>query len=316
MVVATHGRSIWILDDLTPFHQLYDLLKERKRPGATHLFQPRSSERMRVIGGYPGVAAQATISRGPAWPGMVSYGRTGTNIIRVLPLRRPDGAYDNLLLDSGKNPPYGVVVQYYLAKPAKSAALSFLDEKGRELRSYPGAPAKAGINRFLWNRRLPGAPDVKAKDLEPWNRPDGPMVVPGRYAVRLTVDGESRTQRFEILPDPRIKAKPAALREQFAFLNDILRTLSMVNSTISEIDARVLKKNQDRRKLDAIRGALIDVNYSQAQLWASGLHEKLNALFDTVDSGDFAPSRQAREVYAALGAEADGLAARWKKLNP
>jgi hypothetical protein len=42
----------------------------------------------------------------------------------------------------------------------------------------------------------------------------------------------------------------------------------------------------------------------------------LNALFDTVDSGDFAPSRQAREVYAALGAEADGLAARWKKLNP
>jgi photosystem II stability/assembly factor-like uncharacterized protein len=316
MVVATHGRSIWILDDLTPLHQLYDLLGSRKRAGSAHLFQPRSSVRMRVIGGFPGVAAQATSSRGPAWPGMVSYGRTGTNIIRVLPLRRPDGGYDNLLLDSGKNPPYGVVVQYYLAKSAGNVVLSFLDEKGRELRSYRDAPAKAGVNRFLWNRRLPGVPDVTAKDLEPWNRADGPMVLPGRYAVRLTVDGEGRTQPFEILPDPRIKMKPAALREQFDFLNAILRTLGTVNSTINEIDARVLKKNQDRRKLDAIRGALIDVNYSQAQLWASGLHEKLNALFDTVDSGDFAPSRQAREVYAALAAEADGLAARWKKLNP
>ena len=309
MVVATHGRSIWILDDLTPLHQLYDQLKSKKRPGATHLFQPRPSVRMRVIGGFVGVAALATLSRGPAWPGMVNYGRTGTNIIRVLPLRQPDGSYENLLLDSGKNPPYGVVVQYYLAQPAKNAALAFLDEKGRELRSYPDAPAQAGVNRFLWNRRLPGVPNVAAKDLEPWHRADGPMVVPGRYSVRLTVDGESRTQPFEILPDPRIKTKPAALRQQFDFLETILATLGRVNTMINEIDA------SGSTEAAAIRGKLIDVNYSQAQLWASGLHEKLNALFDTVDSGDFPPSRQAREVYAALAAEADGLAARWKKLN-
>lgn len=308
MVVATHGRSIWILDDLTPFHQLYDRLKARKADGAMHLFQPRPSVRMRVIGGYAGVAAQATISRGPAWPGMVNYGRTGTGIIRVLPLGRPDGGDDTLLLDSGKNPPYGVVVHYYLAKQAKDASLTFLDEKGRELRTFGGIPAKAGINRFLWNRRLPGVPDVAAKDLEPWQRRDGPMVVPGRYAVRLAVGGRSQTQRFEILPDPRVKTKAAALRAQFEFLKTVLGTLGRVNSLINKIDA-------SGAKAAAIRGALIDVNYSQAQLWASGLHEKLNALFDTVDSGDFAPARQAREVYAMLAAQLDELDARWKSVN-
>ena len=67
-----------------------------------------------------------------------------------------------------------------------------------------------------------------------------------------------------------------------------------------------------RRELAAIRGALIDVNCSQAQLWASGLHEKLNALFDTVDSGDFAPARQTHEVFAVVSGQLDTLLARWR----
>src|SRR5262249_23016737 len=64
--------------------------------------------------------------------------------------------------------------------------------------------------------------------------------------------------------------------------------------------------------LRAIRGALIDTNYRGAQLWASGLHEKLNALFDTVDSGDRAPSRQAREVLAVLSDQLEALLRRWR----
>jgi hypothetical protein len=68
-------------------------------------------------------------------------------------------------------------------------------------------------------------------------------------------------------------------------------------------------------ELTAMRGVLIDVNYSQAQLWASGLHEKLNALFDTVDSGDFAPARQTREVFDVLAGRVDELLQRWQRLN-
>ena len=334
MVVATHGRSIWILDDLTPFHQLYDLLKDKKggKPAA-HLFQPRSSVRMRIIGGFGGVAAQATAARGPAWPGLISYPRTGTNVIRVLPRKQPDGSYDALLLDSGKNPPYGVVMQYYLPeKPASGVTLAILDEKGRELRRYADAPAAPGHNRFLWNRRLPGAPNVLATDLEPWNRGDGAMVVPGRYAVRLTVDGQSLTQSFEIERDPRIRTKVSDIKAQFTFLTEIIDKLGATNAMINDVDALLAQvallsgraKDRDgvrdgaaglRDELRAIRGALIDVHYSGAQLYGSGLHEKLNALFDTVDSGDFAPAQQTRDVYAVLAKQLDALAARWRRVQ-
>ena len=67
------------------------------------------------------------------------------------------------------------------------------------------------------------------------------------------------------------------------------------------------------QELAAIRGELIDVNCSQAQLWASRLHEKFNALFDIVDSGDFAPAQQTREVFAAVSGRLDVQLARWRK---
>ena len=128
-----------------------------------------------------------------------------------------------------------------------------------------------------------------AKDLEPLPRNDGPMVVPGRYAVRLTIGERSQTHAFDILPDPRIKTSAGDLEEQFVFLNAILAKLVTVNVTINEIDAmlermpkldrRTGREERDRprlhkhsralaKELVTIRRALIDVNYSQAQLWA------------------------------------------------
>jgi photosystem II stability/assembly factor-like uncharacterized protein len=346
MVVATHGRSIWILDDLTPLHQLQDMMKDRQaaKP-APVLFQPRTTVRMRIAGGYGGVAAQASASRGPAWPGMVNYARTGASIVRVLPQRQSDGAYETLHLDSGQNPPNGVVVHYYLPEPPRGeVALTVLDAKGRTLRRYGSVSdklsAKAGANRFLWNRRVPGAPNVLAADLEPVNRPDGPMVVPGRYAVRLTVGRHSQTHRFEILPDPRIKAGPRALEAQFVLLQGIIEKLTVVNAAINEIDAvreqmatlerrsqnggwpTPLRRSADevRRELTALRGALIDVNYSRAQLWPSALHEKFSALFDAVDSADGAPARQMYEVFEVLSGQLETQMRRWraaqKKLLP
>src|SRR5262249_33427437 len=62
-----------------------------------------------------------------------------------------------------------------------------------------------------------------------------------------------------------------------------------------------------KQELHAIRGTLIDVHMSEAQLWPSGIHEKLNALFDAVDSADYAPPRQTRDVYTELSAQLDTL---------
>jgi len=336
LVVATHGRSIWILDDLTPLHQLHDRLAAAAPPGPPQpiLFQPRPSVRMRILGGYAGVAAQAVASRGPAWPGMVSYARTGTSVIRVLPVERPDGSHDIHLLDSGKNPPNGVVVHYDLPEPpADPPSLVILDDQGRELRRYCGdVPARPGVNRFLWNRRLPGVPKVLAADLEPWQRGDGPMVLPGRYAVRLEIGTWSAMQSFEILPDPRLAVPRGDLEAQLALLQEILAGIATVSTTINDLDAlgrqlavlasRVAGEaalaaavGEVESALAAIRGRLIDVNFSQAQLWPSGLHEKLNCLFDTVDSADAAPTAQAREVFGELSAQLDDTLGAWRRLR-
>jgi hypothetical protein len=218
-----------------------------------------------------------------------------------------------------------VTIHYYLpAAPAGGVTLTILDSRGRALRTFTTAadrvPARPGLNRFLWNRRLPGVPDVEARDLEPWHRPDGPMVVPGRYAVRLEAGGRGQTQPFDLLPDPRVAASARALAEQHAFLKEILGRLGTVNRTINEIDtllapgARVTAAKR-RAELRAIRGVLIDVDYRGAQLWPSGLHEKLNALFDTVDSGDHAPARQAREVFAVLSGQLDRLLQRFRAVR-
>jgi hypothetical protein len=215
--------------------------------------------------------------------------------------------------------------------------LTFLDAKGRELRHFESGrdrlPAKAGINHFLWNRRLAGAPPVLAKDLEPLPRNDGPMVAPGRYAVRLTTDAREQTQSFDILPDPRVRSSAGDLEAQFRFLQEILEKIVTVNVTINAVDAVLAqvasleRRTRDRarsvalhkaanalhQELAVIRGELIDVNCNQAQLWASKLHEKFNALFDTVDSGDFAPAEQARDVFAMISRQLDVVVARWRK---
>jgi photosystem II stability/assembly factor-like uncharacterized protein len=342
MVVATHGRSIWILDDITPFHLLQDSAAKGGGPGAHEgpvLFPPRATTRFRTSGGFGGVAAQASAARGPAWPGMVNYGRTGAGVIRVLPIRKADGEHEVRYLDAGENPPNGVVIHYYLSEPPQDTlSLAFLDAEGRELRRYTSGvdrlPAAAGMNRFLWNRRLPGAPKVLAADLEPVARPDGAMVVPGRYAVRLALGAHAETHAFDILPDPRVKTAAGDLEQQFELLGAIIARLSTVNETINAIDeVRDQVRLLDRRlraaeapsarerldavgaELDAIRGKLIDVHWSEAQLWPSGLHEKLNALFDVVDSADRAPARQMHEVFDHLSGELDALLRRWRAVE-
>jgi hypothetical protein len=318
LVVATHGRSFWILDDLTPLHQLTDELQG----AAVHLFQPRPRVRLRTYRGF----------RSDPIRGAVNYGSAGTSQILFDPIDETDGTTGASLLTAGANPPQGVVVQYYLRdRPAAEVTLAFLDEAGNEIRTFtsdaaaapPRVPAAAGMNRFVWNLRYPGATKVTSEDLQVWQRNDGPMVVPGTYQVHLTVDGQSQTQTFEVLPDPRIEVDPEDLAAQRDLLLEIRDSLSRTNETINALDAILAQVALWARRtadpvvstaaddvtseLEATRAKLIDVNMKQAQLWPSGLHEKFNALLDSVDGADYAPPRQARDVYAELRAQLDDL---------
>lgn len=101
MVVATHGRSFWILDDLTPFHEL---AKNAATSQGSRLFTPRSRERVRRYLGW---------GDDPYW-GVVNYGQADVSLTHFDPIVRPDGTVGSKFLDAGENPPDGIVVQYLL----------------------------------------------------------------------------------------------------------------------------------------------------------------------------------------------------------
>ncbi len=320
LVVATHGRSFWVLDDLTPLRAIASGSSE-----IPTLFPPRTRKRIRSYGG---------MLRGEGTPGVVNYSRADTSLISIQPHRKPNGDIEHENLDSGENPPQASVITYYLPERATtSLKLEVRDDGGNVLRTFESVPGNAGINRIEWNWRIEGAPKVEGADLQPWDRPDGPMVLPGTYEAVLTVGDKTLRQSFVIEPDPRISTSEADLREQFDFLREILQSLSETNSTINQIGTLIgqlhawsgrltnneaddlrAQVNRAIEDLRAIRNELIDVNMRGSQLWPSGLHEKLNALLDSVDSADYAPPRQAREAYATFADQLEGFTSRYRSI--
>jgi hypothetical protein len=156
------------------------------------------------------------------------------------------------------------------------------------------------------------------------------MVVPGPYSVELTCDGQTVDQSFEILPDPRLLTTADDWQAQRDFLLDVLDRLAETNRTIDAIDGLLAQiaiwksRTQETAVQDAataceiqlqeMRSALIDVHMKGSQLWPSGLHEKFNALLDSVDGADYAPPQQARDVFAELGHQLAEITSRLKQM--
>ena len=260
LVVATHGRAFWILDDLTPLHQLAEAVPAT----GPHLFTPRPTVRWRAYKGHG-------MKPGPGRE--VAYRMAGSVGYAYREVETPTGEKTERLLDAGENPPNGVVVHYWLEEaPAEDVTLAFLDADGREIRSFtsrreaaadgskapaspgtggeepgpqeaPPEPAgeeepcptkNAGANRFVWNLR--GRDATKLPD----NKGRGgtaemlaaPRMPPGAYEVRLTAAGRTLTQRFEVVRDPRVPATDDDLREQYAWAKKSHDLLTRVHDAV------------------------------------------------------------------------------------
>ena len=141
LVVATHGRSFWILDDLSPLHQMADTIAASD----AHLFAPRRTIRWRAYKGY---------GMDPGPNREVAYRLAGALGYAYRQVESPTGEKQERMLDAGENPPNGVIVHYWLREaPAGDVVLTFLDGDGREIRSFTsrrrgtaqdGAGASAG----------------------------------------------------------------------------------------------------------------------------------------------------------------------------
>ncbi|HEY2594623.1 MAG TPA: glycosyl hydrolase, partial [Chloroflexota bacterium] len=235
LVAATHGRAFWILDDITPLHQLQSDLADKP----AHLLKPRDTVRFRLYGRAQGRSKTHA-----------NYKMTGPVTVAFRRGETASGEMQEQLLDAGRNPPNGVIIHYWLRDKADSVKLAIVDGAGNEVRSFsskrdtstagvgdaeptsasaeaevqqvtaeeeaaedvpeedrgPFAPNAAGMNRFVWDYRY--ATPVKIEGGSRGSREEalegvsGPRAVPGDYTVRLSVGDQQLTQSFRVLADP------------------------------------------------------------------------------------------------------------------
>jgi len=311
LVVATQGRAFWILDDLGAVRQWNDRIASE----SAYLFPPRPAVRIQIDA--------PDEEEGPPRP------RT-----------------------EGQNMPSGVLIDYWLKeKPAEKSKITieilsgdsvvrkFDNEKKDETKPEDESAddgqkekklePKEGLNRFVWDMRILKPTLVpKAVFNEGDRRP--PKVAPGTYQIRLTVDGKTLTQPFEVKANPTVGTSEADLKAQFDLLEKIRDGLSETHATVLKIrdvkaqvkdidehakntgkgDALVPKSKALTEKLTAIEEKLINphIKSNEDDLnFEPKLDHEFTNLAGEVGSADTKPTASQEAYYKILRKQLDGI---------
>jgi photosystem II stability/assembly factor-like uncharacterized protein len=312
LIVATHGRSFWILDDITPLRQL-----DQQIAGAeVHLYKPRPTYRLRGLGGV--------MRRGPV----------GEN--------PPDGAIFSYYLKSAPQDEITIEILDSAGKPVrkfssrKSSLYQQPEEWPEEEKPKDLLPAEAGMNRFAWNLRYEGPTVVPAAVYADY-KPQGPLALPGVYQVKLTVGGASHTVPLEVRLDPRVSISTADLQKQFDFSLQIRERTSQAHNTINQIrdlrtQLQALRKRLAsnpgakavldaaealEKKMTPVEEELIQVKSKSSEdslNYPVKLNEKIIAVGAVAQTADTAPTAQSYEVFDTLNGQLEVQLAKWKQI--
>ena len=276
LVVATHGRGFWILDNMTPLRQIAGT--PPRATSGSFLYRPQVAYRL----------------------------RRNNNTDTPLPPEVP----------AALNPPDGAIVDYYLAADAaRPITLEIFTTAGKLVRRYASddkpepfdekqvnvpaywirqprmLPATKGMHRFVWDLRYPtpGAVQydypISAIYRDTPREPLGVIALPGQYTVKLTVDGKSFTQPLTLKMDPRASITSAGLTQQFALAAKIA---AMMNRTFAMISSPGSSDGPLKGQVES-------------------LNNDLATAYDVVEGADRAPTVQAVKAVAALQQRMDNL---------
>jgi hypothetical protein len=326
LIVGTHGRSFWILDDITPLRQMSaDIAK-----AAVTLYQPQEAIRFR-------------------W-----NRNTDTPLPPDTPAGKnpPDGAILDYYLAQASSKPVTLeifdrdnhLVRRYsstdrpepLEKIAAANPIPMYWVRPQQILS-----AEKGMHRFVWDVHYP-PPEALNREFpisaivhDTPQLPLGAWAMPGSYSVKLTVDGKAYSQPLAVRMDPRIKTSDADLRRQFEMeagvvhgMDESFEALQQVRSLRSQITDRAAKAKgtladsltaldkQAAQLEGASQGAFFGVPPSGKQPETlSTLNQHFGQLLTVVDSADAAPTTQASSVYLELEGSLEKLLAEWKKVR-
>ncbi len=279
LVAATHGRSIWVLDDLAPLRQL-----------------------------------DAQVASSNAWffrPAKAYRIRSGTDEGTPLPHDEPAGQNPptGAILDYYlKSKPAGPVVleiddlagnlvrRFSSSEKVKRVNAAKLQVAASWVRQKQLPSAKPGMHRFVWDLLYPNAPIPTGFDL--WAK-SGLWAVPGQYTAKLIVDGKTYSQPLAVAMDPRVKVSLADLKEQF----DVTRQIVGVRAQVSQalVDAQALQKRLERLQPEA-------ENHPKLKSALDAIERRMPAVLGPVPpsnpdfSGEFGPSRDRASLRYLKGA--------------
>jgi photosystem II stability/assembly factor-like uncharacterized protein len=312
LVLATYGRALWALDDISP---LRDLAAHSSQVTASnaYLFAPAPAIRM-------------------LWD---AYTDTPLN---------PD-------VPAAENPPDGATIDYYLkSEPAGDIALEVFDAQGKLVRAYSStgatslpykvnvpdywlAPApllakKPGLHRFVWDLRYPD-PDqllytyygIHVNYFEytladhaiphntPWHEPQGPMVVPGQYEVRLHVGGETYRQMLTVMLDPRLNVSNAGLQQQLDLAQKVAAAMGATYAAYNQ----AAQARAAHPELEQKIAALLDAAGPPAGI--GPMNRDLTRLMIAVGQADTAPASSLIETFGGMCRDAQAAIARWTEMR-
>ncbi|GAC1446551.1 MAG: hypothetical protein NVSMB56_06310 [Pyrinomonadaceae bacterium] len=320
VVVGTHGRSFWILDDITPLRQI----NAQVAASDAFLFQPQITYRV----------------------------KRNVNTDTPLPPEEP----------TGKNPPDGAIIDYYLKLDASSpVTLEIYDQANKLVRRFSSADkpepvnekelnvptywirptpilsANAGMQRFVWDLHYPspnvpeGEYPISANYMDTPRYPLGPVIVPGTYTVKLTLDGRSYTQPLVVKIDPRVKTSPEGLQKQFELSiqaysgiqksREALEQIRKLRTQLKETLARTpqgataeaaiaLDKKLATIEGEGARGTVTTSDANFAKITAS-----LVTLLQLLQSADVAPTTQAVIASSETQRTLQELLSGWQELK-
>jgi photosystem II stability/assembly factor-like uncharacterized protein len=233
LIAATHGRSFWVLDDMTPLREA----SESVAGTDAYLFTPREATRTRP-GSDDGTPLPPDEPAAENAPGGAS--------INYFLRSRANGRVVIEILDGAGN----VVRRYASDEPAKGVDSSTLEFPASWAPPPPALPTGPGMHRWIWDLHYAALPGTGGgrPHYGGWRGVSGgPWAPPGRFAVRLTVDGASTTRPFTVAMDPRIKTPPADLATQFDVSMQAARAETEAARSIAEGE-RLLERIVERRR--------------------------------------------------------------------
>jgi len=316
LIVATHGRSFWILDNITPLRQAVDAAKVN----AFWLYHPAPAVRI-DNDSFPGtpLPPEEPTAENPPAGAVIDYF-----------LKSPASAVSLEIIDTHQK-----VVHRFSSglssedkRPEKHPPLPIAERwfpKPQVLQTNPG------MHRFVWNLTWSSSGGPGVDEESEYRTPSGPKVVPGTYTIKLTVDGRPQTQPLTVAMDPRSPATSGTLEQQLQLGQQIFADTMEARRTLAEIDwlrKKLVALEQEIGEKDtAIKSALVNAQGEISKITAkqgtppgqsAGLQDafvNMVSALHVVESGDRAVPSQAIAVYNESNQRVRAAITEWSEFK-